>query len=128
MILVTGGNSQGKLVFVRAEFGFGDEDITDGGACAFEDAFSKPVLDGLYRLIARMLDAAEDLEALVERGLMQNPEIIVVCDEAGCGIVPVDPRERELRERVGRLQCLLASRASRVYRVCCGIPELIKGA
>ena len=128
MILVTGGNSQGKLAFVRHELGFVDGDIVDGGACAFEDAFKKPVLDGLHRLAARLLAAGENPEALVERGLAANPEIVVVCDELGCGIVPIDARERELRERVGRLQCLLAARAQAVYRVCCGIPQRIKGA
>ena len=47
--------------------------------------------------------------------------------ELGGGVVPVDPREREARERAGRLACLLAARADTVIRVFCGIPKVLKG-
>ena len=35
--------------------------------------------------------------------------------------------EREKREAAGRLACLLAARADTVIRVCCGLPQLLKG-
>lgn len=127
MILVTGGNSQGKLAFVRSEFSMGDGDIADGAVCSFDSAFQKPVLNRLHLLVGRMMEAGADPEALVKKGLAHNAGIIVICDELGCGIVPMSSGERELRERVGRLQCRLAARAQKVYRVCCGIPMRIKG-
>ena len=52
---------------------------------------------------------------------------VVIATEVGGGIVPVDPAEREARERAGRLNCLLAERADAVVRVFCGIPKVIKG-
>jgi adenosyl cobinamide kinase/adenosyl cobinamide phosphate guanylyltransferase len=66
----------------------------------------------------------EDLEALADE-LTQYE--IVTASELGGGVVPVDPREREARERAGRLACLLAERADTVIRVFCGIPKVLKG-
>ena len=42
-------------------------------------------------------------------------------------MVPTDPEQRESRERAGRLSCLLAGRADVVIRVCCGLPQVLKG-
>lgn len=52
---------------------------------------------------------------------------VVISTETGCGVVPVDPAEREAREKAGRLNCLLAARAETVIRVFCGIPQVICG-
>ncbi len=51
----------------------------------------------------------------------------VVCDEVGCGVVPVDAFERLWREEVGRLCCDLSARAQTVVRVVCGLPQILKG-
>ena len=51
---------------------------------------------------------------------------VVISSETGCGVVPADPAAREAREKAGRLNCLLAARASKVVRVFCGIPQVIK--
>lgn len=51
----------------------------------------------------------------------------VVCDEVGCGVVPIDAFERLWREEVGRLCCDLAMEAQVVLRVVCGLPQVLKG-
>jgi len=51
---------------------------------------------------------------------------LVTLDEVGCGIVPMEKREREYREAVGAAGQLLASVADQVYRVLAGIPVRIK--
>lgn len=51
----------------------------------------------------------------------------VISDEIGCGIIPLDKADRELREKTGRIQCALAARCSEVWRVSCGIGTKIKG-
>lgn len=127
MIFVTGGNSQGKLEFVKTIYAVRESDIADGADCGFGDAFGKPVLNHLHLLVKRLLEAGEQPDGLVDNGLKQNPGIIILCDELGSGIVPIRREDRELREKVGRLQCMLAGRASTVYCVCCGLPMLIKG-
>ncbi len=67
---------------------------------------------------------AGDLERLADE-LAQRDAVIAT--EIGCGVVPVDARERAAREAAGRLNCLLAQRAQAVVRVFCGIPVLIRG-
>ncbi|MGN0445898.1 MAG: bifunctional adenosylcobinamide kinase/adenosylcobinamide-phosphate guanylyltransferase [Acutalibacteraceae bacterium] len=68
---------------------------------------------------------AEQLEALADRLAADNAVVLAV--ETGAGVVPVDRAERENREKAGRLACLLAERADTVVRMCCGIPEVLKG-
>ncbi|MEE1352735.1 MAG: bifunctional adenosylcobinamide kinase/adenosylcobinamide-phosphate guanylyltransferase [Acutalibacteraceae bacterium] len=66
-----------------------------------------------------------DIPALAEN-LCRTYDVILVT-EVGGGIVPADPEEREYRENAGRLSCELAKRATNVIRLCCGIPEPLKG-
>ena len=47
-------------------------------------------------------------------------------DEIGYGIVPVDRMEREYREQTGRVCTRLAAYSEKVYRVMCGIGQVIK--
>ena len=54
------------------------------------------------------------------------PDIILICDEVGGGIVPIEKTERDYRECVGRVLCELAKDADTVERVNCGIGRMIK--
>lgn len=123
MILVIGGNSQGKLAYglslLTGEIG--REQIADGRSCGFLDGLSQPVLHHFHALVRRMLEAGEDPSVLVDRILKENPDVLIVTDEIGNGIVPLDPFERQWRETTGRLCCRLAGEAKEVHRVFCGI-------
>ncbi len=66
----------------------------------------------------------EELRALADSLAKKK---IVIAAEVGGGIVPADPGERAAREAAGRLACLLAARADVVIRVCCGLPQVLKG-
>lgn len=66
----------------------------------------------------------ENLEDLAAR-LSQYD--FVIANEVGCGVVPMEAEQRRFRERAGRLSCLLAQRADTVIRVCCGLPQVLKG-
>ena len=50
----------------------------------------------------------------------------VICDEVGCGVVPLERRDRERREAIGRLCCQLAREAQAVYRLQCGLAMRLK--
>ena len=65
-------------------------------------------------------------EELIDTLRKRDRELILICDEVGCGLVPVDAFEREYRETVGRICTALANRADRVDRVVCGIGTQIK--
>ena len=50
----------------------------------------------------------------------------MICNEVGCGVVPMLKEEREYREQVGRMQVILAKSSESVERVICGIAQKIK--
>jgi adenosyl cobinamide kinase/adenosyl cobinamide phosphate guanylyltransferase len=113
MILVIGSASSGKLDYVKS-LGYSCEDIADG------------VLDGrkvvynLQNIVFRDPGAAgELLDPLLKKD-------VVVCNEVGSGVIPLERRDREAREATGRLCIRLAQNAERVVRLVCGIPTLIK--
>ena len=58
--------------------------------------------------------------------IQRNPEVVLVSDEVGYGVVPVDAFDRAYRERVGRICTELASYSKKVVRVVCGIGMVIK--
>jgi adenosyl cobinamide kinase/adenosyl cobinamide phosphate guanylyltransferase len=76
----------------------------------------------VQKTVAAGEDPAEKLEILLTR----NPGLIVLCDEVGCGVVPMDREERVWRETVGRLCCRMAGQAERVDRVFCGLAMRLK--
>lgn len=118
MILIIGGAHQGKLEYALRHFGLTKADT----AYDFAGAETKPLFSGLHAAVRRALEAGEDPALAMERVLEKNPSVVVLCDEVGCGVVPMDAGEREWREAVGRLCCSLAARAETVERVFCGLP------
>ncbi|KIR01579.1 hypothetical protein P261_00393 [Lachnospiraceae bacterium TWA4] len=52
---------------------------------------------------------------------------MLVSNELGYGIVPMDAFDRKYRETTGRICCMIAEQADEVYRVVCGLPQKIKG-
>ena len=53
--------------------------------------------------------------------ISKNPEVILISDEIGYGIVPFDKEERFYRELTGRIMCEVAKKANSVERIICGI-------
>lgn len=116
MILVIGGANQGKLAYILEKTGLSPEDVArDPGT-----AEHKPIFDDLERWMRLHPDTG--LEGL----LAANPDVIIVCDEVGCGVVPIGGADRAWREAVGRLCCQLAERAEAVYRISCGLAIRLK--
>ena len=116
MIVVTGGVASGKRTFVRS-LGFSDNQMADA---VIDD---RPVVYNLQDLVLRNLDAS-GAEGLIDSLACKR---VVICDEVGCGVVPMGPGERAARERTGRLVIELSSRAELVVRMVCGIPVVLKG-
>jgi len=116
MILITGGAWQGKKTFADA---LARQEIEAGKS-------ETQVVADLHETIAETMREGKDPYALVAELTEKNPDLIITVNELGCGIVPVDAFDREWRETTGRISCLLAGKAERVYRVNCGIAMEIK--
>lgn len=108
MIFVTGPLFAGKQRFVCDALGWTAEE------------FRKNAIRDVQELAAKETDP----EALAER---LTSYAVVVATEIGGGVVPIDPEQREAREKAGRLACILAAKAEVVIRVCCGLPQVLKG-
>lgn len=65
-------------------------------------------------------------EALAELIFQKNPEIVIISNELGCGVVPIDKADRLWREWTGRICSAIAARSEEVVRVVCGIGMRIK--
>ncbi len=108
MIFVTGPMFSGKYEYLQKALGLTEEELAP--RCA--------------RNVEELAAGEEDVEALASHLASYD---FVTANEVGCGVVPIDPEQRRNREQAGRLGCLLAERADTVIRVCCGLPQVLKG-
>lgn len=124
MIMIIGGAYQGKLAFAKKMY----PDITwaDGAICEEAELYSCEGIYHFHQYIERKIRAGETVDDLAEKLIDRNPAAIVITDEIGYGIVPIDRMEREYREQTGRVCTKLAAYSEKVYRVMCGIGQVIK--
>lgn len=124
MRIITGGAFQGKRAF--AEKLYPGVEWTDGGRCALDEIRTCRAVYGFHEFVKRWIKQGKSWEELASLMLEENRDLILICDEIGCGLVPVDAFEREYRESTGRVMNALAEQAERVDRVVCGIGRRIK--
>ena len=118
MILVIGGMRQGKLAAVLRNTEYTEKDVT----CT--PGVGKPVLNNLQEAVRSALAEGKTQEQILAELARYA---VIISDEVGCGVVPVDRFEREWRETVGRICCMLAKDAEQVVRLFCGVPMVLKG-
>ena len=149
MILITGGSSQGKYAFARSFLKDAvNATIIDGQDMDIDkdinsDAEQDTQIECGYCLCRKKIDLIRHYHLYLRRRMQQgadeeqllqetkafcekNPDVIVVTEEVGCGVVPMDAFERKWREVCGRASVILAERSEQVYRVICGIPQRLK--
>lgn len=94
------------------------------------------LLDGLTLWASAVIESElEDLDRVLEgpfaqarAAISERPgPVVVVSDEIGLGMVPMDPLAREFRDLLGIIHQRLAAEANEVYLMVAGIPlELVK--
>ena len=107
MILIIGGAYQGKFEYAKANFKEGHQIINN---------FHKYVRKTMQQGGDPELEAKQLMNKAVLAG--NADKLVLVSDEVGSGIVPLDAFERE--------NCYLASQAEQVIRVTAGIGTRIK--
>ena len=118
MKIYIGGSFQGQAEAAERETGLKPEPVSRGAA------LSAPAINDFHELLRGLTPA--EARAFAEALIEQNPDAVIVADEVGMGVVPLEPEGRLWREAVGRAMCLLAASAQSVTRVTCGIPVRIK--
>ena len=127
MELYVGGAGQGKTAYVRQKYAVLEENIWDGRKEREMPSAGKYIvahLEAWFREQMKLEDGKP--EEIIREWMKLYPNLIFICDEVGNGIVPLDPFEREYRDRLGRLLCEIAGQSVHVERVICGIGQRIK--
>lgn len=120
MKLIIGGRAAGKKAVAKKRFGLMPRVVSP------EEALHTPCIDQFHELIRELLERREDCDEYVEKLIRENPRAVILCDEVGMGIVPLDREDRTWRETVGRACCRIAAQAGQVIRVVCGLEQELK--
>ncbi|HJB29959.1 MAG TPA: bifunctional adenosylcobinamide kinase/adenosylcobinamide-phosphate guanylyltransferase [Candidatus Blautia faecavium] len=126
MELIIGGAFQGKSAYAREKYR--ERKWVSGDTAKEEDVLQAGGILAFQKYIRRELEDGRDVTRLAEKLARENPDVVIVCDEVGYGVVPIDAFERRYREAVGRVCIKLAAKSRRVTRVLCGIGTVIKDA
>lgn len=125
MKLYIGGCAQGKLNYVTAKNNIDKCDIVNAEYSDFSELINARCIYRLHGWIKKVLDESM-VNELTDRLISKNPNAIIICDEVGYGVVPIEKKERVYRELVGRCLINLADASDEVERVVCGIGIKIK--
>ena len=131
MIFVIGGVHQGKLDYTLKLTKFNNEDVIDClniGSLKIDEVLTdnRPVVYNFNILIKELLKLYDNEDVVKEKinsMLKNNRKSVIISNEIGYGIVPIDKFERRYRE----LCCQVAKESEEVHRVICGIGTVIKG-
>lgn len=131
MILMVGGAYQGKLEYALTYGKMSHEVVlSDYKIVGQHLVFSKDikVINHFHLLIRQLLMDELDVDGICNNLIIDNPHIILIGDELGCGLVPIDAFDRAYREKTGRIYCQMAKEAKEVHRILCGIGRIISHA
>lgn len=126
MRLVIGGAFQGKKEYTAKKYQLSKQWMTDGSVASYEEIFQTPCLYHFHEWVKARLKEGQNLDDLEEKLLQKNPEVIIISNELGYGVVPIDKFDREYREATGRICTRLAKKSKSVVRVICGMECVLK--
>jgi adenosyl cobinamide kinase/adenosyl cobinamide phosphate guanylyltransferase len=129
MIFVIGGEYQGKLNYILNLTNLKKEDVADGLDGSEKELSEKPIIYNFHLLIKRLLMEEDNIDLVKKRIndiIWKNPNVIIISNEIGYGVVPIEKFDRTYRELTGRISCEIAKEAKEVHRVICGIGSMIK--
>ena len=122
--IIIGGAFQGKAQYATKIYP--KLELTDGFKCPLDEIRNCVAINKFHLFTRRWLLEGKTKEALLT--ILENNRSLqlLISDEIGYGLVPIDDFEREYREFHGRVMTELAEQADCVERVVCGIPQRIK--
>lgn len=124
MEMIIGGAYQGKTDYAKEKHP--QIKWVDGAAVSETELMAAQGVLNFQEYIRRELRAGKETADLAEKLINGNPELVIVSQEVGYGVVPVDAFDRKYREAVGRVCTKLAAYSKKVTRVACGIGTVIK--
>jgi len=137
--MIIGGYAQGKLEYARKKYGehavvFDEtcdltaENIPEGCECL--------IVNHLHLIVKKMIseDITADFVPAITSIVTDHmaslackvEDFVVISDEIGNGVVPMQQQDAVWREAVGRILTELAKKAESVERIYCGLSTKIK--
>ena len=125
MDLIIGGAYQGKLTFAKKTYGLKDEEIF---TCTPDDAirFDARCVRHIEAFTLWCVRHSEDPVAVFKAHQNQWQADVLICRDIFCGVVPMEAENRAWREQTGRLCAYLSGQARHVYRIFCGLEQVLK--
>ena len=139
MDLIIGGYAQNKVEYAKNEYSDAIlyENLDTNRiiiSLKEENSAKNIIINNLQLVIKELLSAGmkpEEVWQEIKNRMLKLEEhganLILISDEIGGGIVPMDAFDREWREVTGRILCRLAEQAHKVVRIVMGLPQIIKG-
>ena len=126
MIFIFGGLYQGKLDYALTRFALTENDVFHCTEDSDNEPKNKKIIYELDKWILALTKNKMDVNKAIKQFIKNNPDVIIICNDISCGIVPLDPVQRKWREAAGRAAAVLAQNSTEVIRIFCGIPSQIK--
>lgn len=141
MELYIGGFAQGKLEYVTNKYGcakvYDEKNYKNWVQKAEKEMITEKIiiLNHFNNIIKKLFEADFENAACNAKKLTEwliyseeryKYKLVIISDEIGCGIVPMEKVERAYRECCGRMLIKLADRADVVERIVCMLPQKIK--
>lgn len=126
MEMIIGGAFQGKGSY--AEKNHPEIVWTDGETASRDVLYQAAGVRNFHLFIRKEIKEDRDMNDFARELYQKNPNLVIISDEVGYGVVPMDAFERKYREAVGRVCTQLASYSKKVTRVTLGIGTVIKDA
>ena len=93
MEMIIGGAYQGKTEYARKQYP--QLRWSDGGSVTEEELMNAQGVTGFQQYIRSELENGKDVSDLAEKIICKNPDIVLVSQEVGYGVVPVDAFDRK---------------------------------
>lgn len=124
MIFILGGAYQGKLDFVKKEYGIIEEDVFSCNGSEID--FSRRCIYGLERFSLACIREGKDPIAYLKDNREQWEGSVLICRDIFCGVVPLEKENRVWRQVTGRLCQYCSKEAAQVSRIFCGLEQQLK--
>ena len=124
MEMIIGGAFQGKGAYARKTHP--EVAWKNGADLEKEDLMTVDGVLDFQEYIKKELKADRNVAGLAEELSEKNPDIILISNELGYGVVPIDKFDREYRETTGRVCTRLAKKSKSVVRIICGMECVLK--
>ena len=126
MKLILGGYANGRTAYAMQNYQLTESDCFDAAAEPLARWNGQRLILHAEQLVNTWLEQGKEPCTEILPWLERWQNAVLITQEVGCGLVPVTPQQRQLREAVGHFNRLLAECAETVERVCCGLGMQLK--